>query len=40
MYDDADIEGGLLFSVGRDHLYLTVPEHESDIWVMEVEVER
>jgi len=39
-YDDADIKGGILFSVGRDHLYVTVPEHESDIWVMDVEVER
>jgi dipeptidyl aminopeptidase/acylaminoacyl peptidase len=29
-----------LFSVGPDHLYVTVGEHESDIWVMDVEVER
>jgi hypothetical protein len=29
-----------LFSVGPDHLYVTVAEHESDIWVMDVEVER
>jgi hypothetical protein len=28
------------FSVGPDRLYVTVPEHESDIWVMDVEVER
>ncbi len=28
------------FSVGPDRLYVTVAEHESDIWVMGVEVER
>ncbi len=28
------------FSVGPSHLYLTVAEHESDIWVMDVEVQR
>jgi hypothetical protein len=29
-----------LFSVGPEQLYVTVAEHESDIWVMDVEVER
>jgi Tol biopolymer transport system component len=28
------------FSVGPDRLYITVEEHESDIWVMDVQVER
>jgi hypothetical protein len=28
------------FSEGPDNLYVTVAEHESDIWVMDVEVER
>jgi hypothetical protein len=27
-------------SEGPDRLYVTVPEHESDIWVMDLEVER
>jgi Tol biopolymer transport system component len=30
----------LMFSLGPDRLYVTVAEHESDIWVMDVEVER
>jgi hypothetical protein len=29
-----------MLSVGPDHLYVTVSEHESDIWVMDVEVVR
>ena len=29
-----------MFSIGPDRLYVTVSEHESDIWVMDVEVER
>jgi hypothetical protein len=29
-----------LFSVGPEHIYVTVAEPESDIWVMDVEVGR
>jgi Tol biopolymer transport system component len=40
VFDDAELAGQQYFSVGSDHLYVTVAEHESDIWVMDVEVER
>ncbi|MDH3569702.1 MAG: protein kinase [Gemmatimonadota bacterium] len=36
-YDDAEIEGMDFLSVGPDHLYVTVGEYESDIWVMDLE---
>jgi Tol biopolymer transport system component len=36
-YDDVDIEGTEMFSVGPDHLYITIAEHESDIWVTDLE---
>jgi Tol biopolymer transport system component len=39
-FDDAEISGTNWFSVGPDHLYVTVAEYESDIWVMDVEVAR
>jgi len=39
-YDDAEIAALRSLSVGPDHLYITVGEHESDIWVMDVEVGR
>ncbi len=39
-YDDAELTGGLLFSVGPDHVYVTVGQSEVDIWVMDVEVGR
>jgi hypothetical protein len=39
-YDRFDINGVSRFSVGPDRLYVTVQETESDIWVMDVEVER
>jgi hypothetical protein len=38
--DDAETRGLVQLSVDPDHLYVTVEEHESDIWVMDVEVER
>ena len=38
--DDAVVFGRLNLSVDPNHLYITVAEHESDIWVMDVEVER
>ena len=28
------------FSVGPEHIYVTVGDYEMDIWVMDVEVER
>ena len=39
-YDDAEIGGLDYLSVGPDNFYITVGEYESDIWVMDVEVER
>jgi hypothetical protein len=39
-FDDAEITSRGMFSVGPDHLYVTVEENQSDIWVMDVEVER
>jgi Tol biopolymer transport system component len=39
-YDDAEVTGGVLFSVGPDHVYVTVGQSEVDIWVMDVEVGR
>ncbi len=39
-YDDAEIGGSYRFSVGPERLFVTVGEYESDIWVMDVEVER
>jgi Tol biopolymer transport system component len=39
-FDDDEIGGVMWFSVGPDNLYVTVQEAESDIWVMDVEVER
>ncbi len=39
-YDDAEIGGTFCFSEGPDHFYVTVGEYESDIWVMDVAVER
>jgi Tol biopolymer transport system component len=38
--ESAEFMAPSMFSVGRDRLYVTVAEHESDIWVMDVEVER
>ncbi len=38
--DNDEISALYDFSVGPDHLYVTVGEYESDIWVMDVEVER
>ena len=32
-FDDSALTGTPMFSVGRDRLYLTVAEYESDIWV-------
>jgi hypothetical protein len=39
-FDDAEIVGIPNLSVGPEHLYYTVGQYESDIWVMDVEVER
>jgi hypothetical protein len=39
-FDDDQISGTFWFSFGPDHLYVTIAEHESDIWVMDVDVER
>jgi hypothetical protein len=39
-YDDAEIAGFQWFSLGPDRIYVTVGQYESDIWVMDVEVER
>ena len=37
-FDQVDIEGvSRYFSVAPDHLYLTVRESESDIWVVDLE---
>jgi Tol biopolymer transport system component len=38
--ESAELKAPFQFSVGPNHIYLTVGEHESDIWVMDVEVER
>jgi serine/threonine protein kinase/dipeptidyl aminopeptidase/acylaminoacyl peptidase len=38
--ETAELTAPGLISVGPDRLYVTVEEHESDIWVMDVEVER
>jgi hypothetical protein len=38
--ESAVFEAPAWFSVGPDHIYVPVAEHESDIWVMDVEVER
>ena len=39
-YDPARYDYLVILSEGPDHIYLTVGEYESDIWVMDVEVER
>jgi Tol biopolymer transport system component len=39
-YDDDELTAWMWLSVGRDHLYLTVRQTLSDIWVADVEVER
>jgi Tol biopolymer transport system component len=39
-YDGVEISGLRFFSVGPENLHVTVGEVESDIWVMDVEVER
>ncbi len=39
-YERAEYDFFVSQSVGPEHLYLTVGEYESDIWVMDVEVER
>jgi len=39
-FDDDEIAGMAWYSVGPEHIYVTVAEHESDIWVADVEVER
>ena len=40
-WDAAELLPSLpFFSLGPDHLYYTVGQYESDIWVMDVEVER
>jgi hypothetical protein len=38
--DDAETRPHYFLSVGPDHLYVTVEESESDIWVMDVELGR
>jgi hypothetical protein len=40
LVQNAELQAPVWFSVGPDQLYVTVHEHESDIWVMDVEVER
>jgi hypothetical protein len=35
-----ELSSGSWFSVGADRIYVSIGEHESDIWVMDVEVER
>jgi Tol biopolymer transport system component len=39
-FDDPSLTVPGFFTVGPEQLYLTVAEYESDIWVMDVEVER
>jgi len=39
-FKDTEISGTFRFFVGPDQLYVTVAERESDILVMDVEVER
>jgi hypothetical protein len=38
--ESAELLPPSMFSVGPDRLYVTVGEHQSDIWVMDVEVQR
>jgi len=39
-FDDAELFGTYMFSVGPEHLYVTVSEVASDIWVADLQIER
>jgi Tol biopolymer transport system component len=37
-FDDLELGGTSMFSVGPDHLYVTAGEYETDVWVADLEV--